>query len=180
MSRQGFLVGFLAGGWLVTLVLLLVPHLGLPLAGAEDPSLTGPPAQPFGPNGPQLPGPTVNPVDANYPKGETNSGVGTSDANRRSIALSASVGGGVSVVYYFDTVAQRLCIYQYSPGNRGGLKLLAARLIEYDLKLEGYRDVSEKTPREMRQAWESAQEAPGAGRPGALPTKHVEVPGSVR
>jgi len=84
-------------------------------------------------------------------------------------------------VYYFDTIAQRLCIYQYLPGNRGGLRLLAARLIDYDLKLEAYRDLSEKTPREMREAYESAMRAAGkGGAAGGLPTKQVDLPGGIR
>ena len=85
-------------------------------------------------------------------------------------------------MYYFDTVAQRLCVYQYTGGTRGGLRLLAARLIDYDLKLEAYRDLSEKTPREMRDAYESAMRASGKGGagPGVLPTKQVDLPGGTR
>ena len=105
--------------------------------------------------------------------GYVNPGNGTSDSNRRSIALSASIGSGQSVVYYFDTLANRLCVYQYSPGKRGGLRLLAARLIDYDLRLESYRDLSEKTPGQMRRAYESAmQEGPGGKK--NLPTRRFE------
>ena len=180
MQRQGILVGFLAGGWLATIVILLVPHLGLAPAAAEDPPGTIP--LPFGPGGPPGVGPTINPSAGERAAGLVNPGNGTSDSNHRSIALSASVGSGQSVVYYFDTVAQRLCVYQYQPGGRGGLRLLAARMIDYDLKLESYRDLSEKTPREMREAYERAmgdsEGARGAG--SALPTRHVSAPGGMR
>jgi len=180
MNRQGFLIGLLAGGWLATILIVLLPHLGLLSARAEDPP--GTQNQPFGPGSGPGPGPTVNPSDGGFtPRGRVNPGGGTSDSNNRSIALSASVGSGESVVYYFDTVAQRLCVYQYLPGNRGGLRLLAARLIDFDLKLEAYRDLSEKSPREMRDAYEAqmraAEKAEGGG---ALPTKHVDLPGGTR
>ena len=179
MNRKGFLIGFLAGGWLATILIVLLPHLGLISAQAEDPPGG---SQPFGPGSGPGPGPTVNPSSSGFtPRGKVNPGIGTSDSNRRSIALSASVGSGESVVYYFDTVAQRLCVYQYLPGNRGGLRLLAARLIDFDLKLEAYRDLSEKTPREMREAYESAMRAAGkAGQGNALPTKQVDLQGGSR
>ncbi|MHC5010145.1 MAG: hypothetical protein ACYTG6_04240 [Planctomycetota bacterium] len=175
MDRRGFLIGFLAGGWIATLLVVGLLHFGSDLgfrqAQAEDP--VGPPVAPLptaggGPNGPVLPGPTVNPLDGPVtPRGGANPGGGTSDSNRRAIALSASVGSGESVVYYFDTVASRLCVYQYKPGNRGGLRLLAARYIDFDLRLEQYRDLSERSPREMREAWEEAMgvQAP-ANQPG--------------
>ena len=180
MNRKGFLIGFLAGGWLATILIVLLPHLGLLSAQAEDPPGTN--NQPYGPgSGPGV-GPSVNPSSSGFtPRGRVNPGLGTSDSNNRSIALSASVGSGESVVYYFDTVAQRLCVYQYLSGNRGGLRLLAARLIDYDLRLEAYRDLSEKTPREMREAYESSMRAAGKGGDGgALPDKRVDLPGGTR
>ncbi len=105
MNRKGFLIGFLAGGWLATILIVLLPHLGLLSAQAEDPPGG---SSPFGPGSGPGPGPTVNPSSSGFtPRGKVIPGIGTSDSNRRSIALSASVGSGESVVYYFDTVAQR-------------------------------------------------------------------------
>ena len=180
MNRKGFLIGFLAGGWLATILFVLLPQIGLLSAQAEDPP--GSNASPYGPGGAPGAGPSVNPSTSGFtPRGRVNPGLGTSDSNNRSIALSASVGSGESVVYYFDTVAQRLCVYQYLSGNRGGLRLLAARLIDYDLRLEAYRDLSEKTPREMRDAYESAMRAAEkAGSPNLPPTKQVDLPGGSR
>jgi hypothetical protein len=160
MNRRGFLVGFLAGGWIATLAVLALLHFGvdgLQAARAQDP-----PNAAGAPNGPPLVGPTVNPINQGItPRGTPNPGTGMVNANNRAIALSCSVGGGDSVVYYFDTVTNRLCVYEYKGGSRGGLRLLAARYIEYDLKLERYRDLSEKSPRQ-------------------LPTKHVDMSGSIR
>ena len=173
MNRQGLLLGFLAGGWVATILFVLLPHLGLSLAVAED----GPGgASPLSPPGV---GPSVNPVDGFRSRGGANPGLGTSDSNRRAIALSASIGSGQSVVYYFDTVAQRLCVYQYDPGGRGGLRLLAARLIDFDLRLEQYRDISEKTPTEMREAFEKSMRRSERDARGKdpLPVRRVDLPG---
>ena len=184
MNRRGFLIGFLAGGWLATLLILAVLNFGVSVpfksAHAEDPPMGGSvPSQPFGPNGPQLPGPTVNPIGGELARGTPNPGNGTSDSNNKAIALAASIGGGESAVYYFDTEANRLCIYQYKGGSRGGLRLLAARYIDFDLKLESYRDLSEKSPREMREAWESAMGGSSRrDRSGALPTRTVDLSGN--
>ena len=190
MNRQGFWIGFLAGGWLATIGIVvfvvvglpnvnLGSHLGVGLeeARAEDPVIPIPVPVP----GTPPIGPSVNSPGSVGARGTPNPGIGTSDSNRRAIALSASIGGGQSVVYYFDTVAQRLCVYQYEPGSRGGLRLLAARLIDFDLKLEQYRDLSEKTPREMREAYEKQMGVRDAGRGGrTLPTKQVNLPGGTR
>ena len=122
-------------------------------------------------------GSAVNPITADRGgRGRVNPGLGTSDSNRRSIALSASIGSGQSVVYYFDTVAQRLCVYQYSPGGHGGLRLLAARQIAFDLKLRSYRDLSEKSPEEMQAAYQAAMERSKAPKGRVLPTKRVGLP----
>ena len=189
MDRKGLLIGFLAGGWIATLVFLAAPALlgvsgvGLPEAAAGGgPTIPIPLPVPVPvPTGPETVGGPTLPSDGNLRDGRSiaNPGMGTSDSNRRAIALSASVGSGQSVVYYFDTVANRLCVYQYSPGTRGGLRLLAARLIDYDLKLEQYRDLSEKTPEQMREAYEAQMNArPKDG--GALPTRRVDLPGGSR
>lgn len=169
MDRKGLLIGFLAGGWLATVLILVVPHLGLvPVQAADE-------------DGPTI---VVNPGIPGAPgygqrsRGIPNPGGGTADSNNRSVALSASAGGGQSVVYYFDTVAQRLCVYQYDGTSKGGLRLLAARSIEWDLKLETYRDVSEKSPREMREAYErSVQGSPKKKGGRVLPTKKVDLSG---
>jgi hypothetical protein len=107
-------------------------------------------------------------------------GGGTGDSNNQAIALAASIGGGESVVYYFDTVAERLCVYQYKGGSKGGLRLLSARYIGYDLRLETYRDLSELSPREMRSAYEEQMGTPPPAAPGVLPTKKVDLPGGAR
>jgi hypothetical protein len=162
---------------MATVLVALLPHVGLlPVWAAGGPT-TPPPVGPGGSGGVPV-GPTVNPLGSETtPRGIVNPGLGTSDSNNRSIALSASIGGGTSVVYYFDTVANRLCVYQYVGGSKPGLRLLAARSIEWDLKLNSYRDLSEKNPREMQAEYEQQMQQERARKDGGvLPTKRVDLP----
>jgi hypothetical protein len=181
MSKRASLwIGFLAGGWSVTLVVLLLPAFGLKLASAEDPPIPIPVPSPIpGTGAGGVPGITVVPETPFRPSGRMPvPGGGTADSNNHAIALSASISGGESVVYYFDTQAKRLLVYQYRgliQGNRpldaqdkGGLRLLAARHIDYDLKLEGYRDLSQRTRNQLKSSFEEAfvgEEAGGGGLP---------------
>lgn len=183
MDKRSLLIGFLAGGWMATLGLGLMPSLGssrlIGSAHAEEPPGMGP----NGPNNPQLPAP-VNPLEAKTdPRGVSNPGSASVDSNNRAIALSCSMGSGQSAVWYFDTVRERVLVYQMEPGSRGGLKLLAARHIDFDLKLEAYNDVSDKLRQELKedyeQAFQSAKPAP-AKPAGGLPTKKVDLPGGTK
>ncbi len=189
LSRTSLLIGFLAGGWAATLLIVFLPHLGLGVktAQAEDEPATQPAENPlpipiplpdFNPNegNPELPGRIQG-------RGLPNPGGGTGDSNNRAIALAASIGGGESAVYYFDTVSKRLLVYQYRglvngnrplrPGDKGGLRLLAARHMDFDLRLQGYRDLSERTRNELKQRWEKAFGASAQNNGGVLPTKKV-------
>jgi hypothetical protein len=190
--QNPLLVGFLAGGWAATLVLLLLPSLGLRTAVAADPPTPavpqpGPP--PSSGQNPQ-PGPTVTPINPGFqPRGgQPVPGGGTSDATKDAIALAASIGAGESVVYYFDIRHQRLLVYQYKgviqgskpldQHDRGGLRLLAARHIDYDLKLEGYRDLSESTRKELERMYDKAfSSGKGGGQDpnSPYPTKKVHI-----
>lgn len=197
MSRTSLLIGFLAGGWAATLLIAFVPHLNLgvmPEAQADDP----PPAtQPDTGGLPELPiplPPIGGPPDAGNPtlpgrlegRGIPREGGGTADSNNRAIALAASIGSGESVVYYFDTVANRILVYQYKglvngnrplrPGDKGGLRLLAARHIDYDLRLQGYRDLSEKNRDELKDMFEGIYGPSKSGKK-KLPVKKVSVGG---
>jgi hypothetical protein len=182
MDRRSLLLGFVAGGWIATIA------LGTPLSpfrsAAAEPPIPLPPAVPPqapqpglpapNPLDPASPGRTVNPTDGSTrARGIPNNGTGTAAWNNRAIALSGSVGSGESVVYYIDTESQRLCVYQYRPGERGGLSLLAARHIDMDLKLEGYRDRSEKSRDDLKADYDRA--FPANPPPGELPTKKVEI-----
>jgi hypothetical protein len=185
MDRRSALVGFLAGGWVATLVAAggLSP---LSAARAQDAFPIPPPGGPQRPDplDSTTPGRTVDPVGGSFSRGNpTPPGSGTTALNNRAIALSAPVGSGESVVYYFDTELQRLLVYQYQGGDfrsdRGGLRLLAARHIDYDLKLEEYRDRSEKTRDELKAAYDrAARTAPAGDELPELPVKKVDLSGA--
>jgi hypothetical protein len=187
-NRAQLWIGVLAGGWLATLALLLVPGLtggsGLRPALAEDPPIGGGAGQQPNPNGPRTAGPTVNPLDAYQgPRAAPNPGGGTSDSNNAAIALSASLGGGQSAVWYFDTQRPRVLVYAFETGSKGGLRLLAARHIDMDLKLEAYNDVSDKRRSELKEDYDKAfaADAAASAKPsGGLPTKNVQVPGGTK
>lgn len=178
MDRRSLLIGALAGGWLATLALLLLPTLGPGLSLGVRAHAEDTPESP-NPNGPRSPGPTINPIDGYTARGGPNPGTGTSDSNNRAIALSASIGSGQSAVWFFDTARERVMVYAFEPGSKGGLKLLAARHIDMDLKLEGYNDISAKSRAELKEAYDEAfagePQAPAAA--GNLPTKKVALPG---
>jgi hypothetical protein len=183
MSRSSIWIGFLAGGWAATLVLVLLPSIGLRVARAEDP--------PVASGQPVAPGPSVNPVGGGQRPGGgavSPTAGGTADSNNHAIALAASIGGGESAVYYFDTVAKRLLVFQYKgiiqgskpldTRDKGGVRLLAARHFDYDLRLNGYRDLSEQTRNKLKESFEEAfSKQPGAG---GLAPKKVDIPGGLR
>ncbi len=185
--RSPALVGFLAGGWCATLLMILLPHIGVRTAMAEDPPTPNVPLPGPGPASGQnpQPGPTVNPIGGNFtPRGNMPvPGQGTSDSNNHAIALAASIGGGESAVYYFDTKAKRLLVYQYKGivqgskpldrRDKGGLRLLAARHLDYDLRLDAYRDLSEKTRSDLKKVFDTSFSKKGSKKSGVLPTKQV-------
>jgi len=176
MDRRSTLVGFLAGGWVATLAAFWG---GSPFPAARAQDATPPPGNdPLSPNGP---GRTINPDTGTRDRGIPSPGNGTSAMNNRAIALAGSIGSGESVVYYFDTELQRLLVYQYRGGDprseRSGLRLVAARHIDYDLKLEGYRDLSEKSRDDLREDYEKLNRSRPGPSVGELPVKKVDLPG---
>ena len=182
MDRRSALVGFLAGGWAATL-LAFSGFSPVPDARAQDalpiPPFGGPREDPLDST---TAGRTINPTTGALPRGSPSPGFGTSALNNRAIALAASIGSGESVVYYFDTELQRLLVYQYRGGDprsdRAGIRLVAARHMDYDLKLEGYRDLSEKSRDELKSDYDSlVKPHPSDGIP-ELPVKKVDLPGS--
>jgi hypothetical protein len=169
MDRRSLVVGVIAGAGLCALALSFVASSPFPAASAEEPPVLG--GQPANPMVPQGPGPTINPAEGpNYTRatGQGGGAFGMGGANQTAIALSAPHGGD-SVVYYFDTQQQRLLVYQYvSRGDKSGLKLLAARHFDYDLKLEDYGTTPTRT--ELK----SAYDAFSKGKTPDLPVKRVD------
>ena len=69
------------------------------------------------------------------------------DSNGEMIAVTGTTGSGVSVLWLIDTVERQIAIYQ----SRGGktIELVAARKIEWDLKIEEFHDESLYSPEQL-------------------------------
>jgi len=72
------------------------------------------------------------------------------------IAVTGTSSSGAAVLYLVDTRQKRLAVYQ---ANGKNIELVAARNIEYDLKLDSYRDSSDDEVQvgRLRANWIKAQ-----------------------
>ncbi|MFQ5843727.1 MAG: hypothetical protein ACE5JG_01935 [Planctomycetota bacterium] len=78
-----------------------------------------------------------------------------SDSNQRFVAVTMPISGGGSILCLLDGDNERLLMYQYQ--RRAGLQLIAARHIDYDLRLQGYLDASQYTREQLRKLYEKEQ-----------------------
>jgi hypothetical protein len=175
MFRRSVALAFAAGALVAGVV---VSQGGSPFgpAFAADPPPGTPGAPPVDPMDPTSPGRTINPSSGPVTRGLPTTHTASEGSNGRAIAI-ATQAAGESIVYYFDTELDRLLVYQYIPGDRGGLKLRAARHFDYDLKLEEYHDLSDQNRNELKATYDAAFGKPGAAANGGgnqdLPVKRV-------
>jgi len=178
MSRRSVALAFAAGA-LVAGAFVSSGRSAFGPAFAADPPPGTPGGPPVDPIDPTSPGRTVNPSGGSLTRGTPVTHTTSEGSNGKAIAIAAQA-GGENVVYYFDTEQNRLLVYQYINGDRGGLKLRAARHFDYDLKLEYYRDLSDQSRDELKAAYDAAFARPGSGAgPDAdseLPVKRVALP----
>jgi hypothetical protein len=99
------------------------------------------------------------------PQGGGGGGGATADGDRNMIAVTGTSPTGSAVLYLVDTKQKRLVVYQ---GTGKNIELVAARNIEYDLKLDAYRDESpsEVQVPVLRERYLKAQ---GGGKAGNEP-----------
>ena len=64
------------------------------------------------------------------------------------VAVTGTIGSGVSVLWAIDTNDRRLAVYQCKGGKT--IELVAARNIEWDFKIDTLNDVSRRSPAELR------------------------------
>lgn len=120
----------------------------LPPAHAQDGGFQ--PEQPLDTGGPTAPPvPSADPLD----RFGTGSGAGSdtssdSDSNNRFVAVTCPIGSGESVLYVLDAKSEQIVVYRYL--RRKGLEFLAARKIDYDLRVKGYKDISEFARDDLR------------------------------
>lgn len=91
---------------------------------------------------------------------------GSTDSNGRMIAVTGTIGSGVSVLYVIDTESGNLSVYQCKGGK--SIALVAARNIEWDLKIQAFHDESLYSPIDLKKLVFDQDESGGAEgtRPG--------------
>lgn len=92
---------------------------------------------------------------------------GTADGNRRMIAVTGTIGSGVSVLWLVDSESRHLAVYQCRGGK--SIELVAARNIEWDQKIEQFHDESLHSPEKLRREYYS--------EPVKEPSKKDQGPG---
>lgn len=149
-DRRDFLILGLAGALLFCLGLLVGHGPGvLPEASAQDPGLSAPPGNPNG--GGNNGGVTIDPTVDIRPGFEGRSVAPTasdSNSNNRFVAITTPVGSGESVLFVLDAKHEQLLTYRFVRGK--GLEFLAARKIDYDLRITEWNDQSRFTRDEMK------------------------------
>ena len=87
-----------------------------------------------------------------------------SNSNNRFVAVTTPIGSGESVLFLIDSKTEQIALYKFDRNK--GLKFLAARKIDYDLKIHGYQDMSEFSRSDLKQAYRKqiAQEAAQASK----------------
>ena len=86
---------------------------------------------------------------------------GATDSNNRMIAVTGTIGSGVSVLWVIDSVDRQLAVYQCRGGK--SVELVAARRIEWDLKIDQFHDESLYDPESLRQRYYGKPETEDAG-----------------
>ena len=75
-----------------------------------------------------------------------------SNSNNRFVAVTTPIGSGESVLFLVDSIKEQITIYQFDRNK--GLKFVAARKIDYDLKINGYEDKSRYTRNDLKDQFE--------------------------
>jgi hypothetical protein len=87
---------------------------------------------------------------------------GTTDSNGKMIAVTGTIGSGVSVLWLIDTETNHLAVYQCTGGKV--IELVAARNVKWDLQIDEFHDESEYSPSELENVLRKMSRK-GRGRP---------------
>ncbi|MCE9593538.1 MAG: hypothetical protein K8S98_05035 [Planctomycetes bacterium] len=98
----------------------------------------------------------------------------TADSNNRMIAVTGTDITGASILYVIDTVSYQLAVYQAVGGSESsqGLKLVGARRIDLDFKVDGYKDRSQFPYKKLRDEFQKQ-----GLLSGSAPKSGATVPG---
>ena len=82
--------------------------------------------------------------------------IATADSNEAMIAVTGIDLTGQAILFLVDTERRQLAVYQASGGSSSmsGLRLVGARNIDLDLQLDGYKDKSEYSYKELREKFQ--------------------------
>ena len=109
---------------------------------------------------------------------------GTADSNDSMIAVTGTIGSGVSVLWIVDTEQRQLACYRSKGGK--SIELVAARNIEWDLKIAQFHDESLMRPDRLKKLYlggaedgteglmDDPVEAPSTPESGTVPGKPKE------
>jgi hypothetical protein len=109
---------------------------------------------------------------------------GTADSNNVMIAVTGTIGSGVSVLWVIDSEQRQLACYRSKGGKT--IELVAARNIEWDLKVAQFHDESLMRPDQLKKLYlggsedgpdgmmENPVEAPTTPESGTVPGKPKE------
>lgn len=81
------------------------------------------------------------------------------------LLVTSSLGATSAVLFVVDPDSGTVASYEATPGETGGLRLLGARRIDYDLRLSKYRDQSEFSFSELREQYEAGRSGDDDGSP---------------
>ena len=79
------------------------------------------------------------------------------EADLGPLLVTSSLGALSAVLFVVDPKSGTVASYEATPGEDGGLRLLGARRIDYDLRLTKYRDQSEFSYAELREQYEAGK-----------------------
>ena len=149
-DRRDYVIAALAAALLFCVGLMAGQSLSvLPVAHAQDGFAPDQPLDPSpGSNAP--PGQIEqNPLDRfGVGGGVTSETASDSNSNNRFVAVTCPIGSGESVLYILDAKHEQVVLYRFL--RRKGLEFLAARKIDYDLRIKGYKDISEFSRDDLR------------------------------
>jgi hypothetical protein len=82
--------------------------------------------------------------------------IANADSNNTMIAVTGIDITGASILYLVDTVNRNLAVYQATGGseNTAAIRLVGARNIDLDLRLDGYNDKSEYSFKDLESRFE--------------------------
>ncbi len=82
------------------------------------------------------------------------------DAAGSKLLISSTIGATSAFLWVVDPETRNLAVYEATPGDAGGLRLLGARKIEHDLDLAKFRDRSEYSFEELGRLKKTAAGGP--------------------